>query len=316
MGLDKINFLAWSPLVYILSGVAAGGIFLLFYGIGQGIWKKRRRQAVFLQDQRETDLWSKIMEHKKIKGFKDYVEERTLYAGVKWSFKEFILYSLLLGISGGGIAIKYLNNLPAALPLGVGGLLISWLYVNFFVVRKEALLERQFIPMIQHFISEYSSLSNITAALTNILVKLDNPLKEEVTHLINDLNSGCNTEEAFFSFAERLNSQRAFRFAHILNLRVNKGIPINVMLFNLYMDMKTKVVKEKERNMESIGVRMESYMLYAAIPMMYLLASKINPKSHYLLTQTPEGKKMMLYIVTFLVVGIISTISISNNKIK
>lgn len=311
-----MNPLALSPLAYILYGAVVCGVFLLVYGIGQGILKKRRMQAVFLKDKEETDLWSKIIEHKKIKGFKDYIEERTNYAGVKWGFKEFILYSSILGAAGGGIAVNYLNNLSTAVPLGLGGLLIPWLYMSFFVVRKEALLERQFIPMIQHFISEYSSLANITAALNNTLVKLDNPLKEEVARLINDLNSGRSTEEAFFSFAEHLNSKWGFRFAHILNFRVNKGIPINVMLFNLYMDMKTKVVKEKERNMESIGVRMESYMLYLAIPAMYLLASKINPQSHYLLTQTPEGKKMMLYIVTLLVAGIISTIRISSNRIK
>jgi len=284
--------------------------------LGMAVRKKRRVREVFKEEDKQKEALRILYKNKKIKSCKRHIEDRAGFAGTNWSFPTFLTYSLITGAIGIIIALKYLKNPMAALPLAAALSLAPWLYLSYFIIKKEALLEQQLIPAIQYFISEYSSLPNIVSALNNILPRIEYPLEDELNRLILDLNSGKNQEDALFSFAERINSRWAYRLAHILNLRLQKGININAMLFNLYMDMKTKVVKDQERKSETAAVRAESLILYLCIPGVYYLATKISPQSHYLLTETPTGQKTMLLVVILVLCGVAATLKLGGSKTK
>lgn len=292
------------------------GIFIIIFSIGCMFQnKKGHLRAIFLNDNDKNDI-SSISEKNWLSRYKNYHDRRMSFIGLNWTLEKFVCYLIILGGAGAGICYKYLNNPLAALPMGLGFSFILYGYINYSVLKKQDLLEKQLIPAIQVFLSEFGSIPNIVSVLNNTLTKVDEPLKEEIDRLIREMNSGRGMEEALFCFAGRVGSGWAFRFAHILNLRINKGVNISPMLFNLYMDMKTKIVKEKERSMESIGVRLESYALYAFIPIMYFMAMRINPQTHYLLTQTVEGRKVMLYLTVLLLGGAFATIHLGTKKIR
>ncbi len=291
------------------------GVLLFICMVGQFVLK-RKHLLSFHEEETRTDAARAVLENNRVRSFQRYIEQKTSFSGVNWGVHSFLKYSILAGIIGGGIAFKYLNNLAAVIPLAVCAGLTPWAYITYFLIKKQNLMERQLAEAIQYFITEYGSLPNVVSALNNILPKIEYPLKMEIDYLIRDMNSGRSSEKALFSFAERVNNRWAYRLVHILNLRVNRGINISAMLFNIYLDMNTTLVKEKERGMEIIGVRLESYFLYLFIPVMYFLACRINPETHYILTQTPEGKKIMFGAVAFFLLGIITTIRTGNTKIK
>lgn len=292
------------------------GINLIIYSIGIVVIKKRRFIEVFKEEEKQKETFQILYKNKKVRSFKRYIEERASFAGTQWSFITFLTYSMIAGAIGVFIALKYLNNPMVIIPLAATFSLVPWLYMSFFIMKKEVLLEQQLIPAIQYFISEYSSLPNIISALSHVLPMIEYPLDDELNRLILDFNSGCNPEDALFSFAERINSRWAYRLAHILNLRLQKGININAMLFNLYMDMKTKLVKDRERKSETAAARTESIILYLCIPGVYFMATKISPESHYLLTATPMGQKAMFIVVVMVLFGIITTVKIGNSRTK
>lgn len=306
-----MNELGWG--IYAAWSV---GIVFMAYGLGTAYLNKRRFRKMFQEEEKSQDILFMLYKNKKIKSFKAYVEERASFAGTAWSFGSFLVYSLVTGSAGIWVALNYLHNPLAVLPLAAAFSFTPWLYLSFFIMRKEALLEQQLIPAIQFFISEYGSLPNIVSALHHILPLLDYPLQDELNRLILNLNSGRDHEEALFDFSRRINSRWAYRLSHILNLRINKGININAMLFNLYMDMKTKQVKDKERRSETAAARAESLILYLAIPVVYFMAAKISPQSHYLLTQTPLGQRAMLFVILLVLFGVITTVKIGGGKIK
>jgi Flp pilus assembly protein TadB len=289
------------------------GVILIVYNLGFTVYRRRRIREVFKEDQHKEVLYI-LYKNKKIRSFKEYIEERANFAGTRWRVETFLSYSLFGGIIGVVIAIKYLKNPMTIVPLFVASGLIPRLYLSYFILRKEALLEQQLIPAIQYFISEYSSLPNIISALSNILPMIEYPLEGEINRLIIEINSGRKPEKAFFSFAERINSRWAYRLAHILNLRMQKGINVNTMLFNLYMDMKTKVVKDRERRSETAAARAESLILYLCIPVVYFMATKISPESHYLLTQTSMGKKAMFAVIILVLFGLFTTFKLGISK--
>jgi len=302
----------FAALLYVTWSI---GVILFIYTGGQLVLA-RKHLSSFHERRIQTDLASVVLENKRVRSLQKYIEQKTSFSGVNWGFQSFMLYSLLTGVIGGVIALKYLNNMAAVLPLGVCAGLIPWTYVTYSIIKKQSLIERQLGETIQYFISEYGSLPNVVSALNSILPKIDKPIKTELDYLIRDMNSGISSEEALFSFAGRLNSRWAYRLVHILNLRMNKGINISAMLFNIYLDMNTAQIKEKERGMEIIGARLESYFLYLFIPGIYYLASKINPETHYILTRTGDGKRIMFVTVVIFLVGIMMTIRTGNTRIK
>ncbi|MCR4442774.1 MAG: hypothetical protein QHH10_10965 [Peptococcaceae bacterium] len=293
----------------------AVGVFLIVYTAGLSFLKKMRFRLVFQKD-KKTQKHLLLAGNPRVKRWKAYIEEHAGLAGLNWSFNRFMLYSLAACITGSYLAGKYLHNIYVVIPLGFGFSLLPGILLDFFINRKQRLLEKQLIAAVQHFISEYGTLPNIVSSLNNILPVIDYPLFEELDRLIRELNSGRSSEAALFSFAARINSRWAYRFAHILNLRINRGVDINAMLFNLYMDMKTRLVKEKERGMETIGVRMESYLMYLFIPVMYAFSAKINPEAHYLMTRTAGGRLMMFAAALLLVAGIFFNLRLGSSRIK
>lgn len=292
------------------------GITLIIYGLGIVFIKKRRFKEIFKEEDKQKEALQILYKNKKFRSFKRYIEDRASFAGTQWSFITFLTYSMAAGVIGAAIALKYLNNPMVIFPLAAAFSLAPWLYMSFFIMKKESLLEQQLIPAIQYFVSEYSSLPNIISALSHVLPMIEYPLDDELNKLILDFNSGRNPEEALFSFAERINSRWAYRLAHILNLRLQKGININAMLFNLYMDMKTKLVKDRERRSETAAARAESIVLYLCIPVVYFMATKISPESHYLLTATPMGQKAMFVVVLMVLFGIAATVKLGNSRTK
>lgn len=305
-----------NPVVVLFLSGWLLGLAAMVYGLQRLLSRRRRVRWAFLEEDGPRDWLQVLSRHRRVRSFREHIEERAGFAGTGWSCTAFLGYSLAAGALGFYAGFKYLNNPAAALPLAFGFGLAPWTYLTYLIVRKEILLERQLIPAIQYFVSEYGTLPNIVTALNSIVPRVDYPLQTEVERLVREINSGRRTEDALFAFARRLNSKWAFRFAHILNLRFGKGLQINTMLFNLYMDMKTQLVKEKERSMESVGVRVESYLLYLFIPVIYGLASRINPQAHLLLTQTTEGRQIVFLLVVMLLGGIVATIRLGSVRIK
>jgi Flp pilus assembly protein TadB len=301
----------------VLLGVWITGVFLFFYYLGlEGISRKQVRNRFQVEEKGSPKYWDIIHKYPCCERMLVQLEEQARFAGTRWGWKEFVFYSLIFAALGCAISFSYFNNWALLFPLGLGFGLIPWGYVNYFALRKQILLERQLVNALQLFISEYGSLSNIVTTLHSLVPRIEYPLREEIRRLVMDLDSGYNPEEAFFSFAKRVRSPWALKLAHILNLRIKWGIYINSLLFNLYLDMKTRLLKEKERRMETIGVKAEGYLLYGFIPLIYLLVGRINPQAHYLLTETPGGKKLMFFITVLLVGGLITTLRLGKNRIK
>lgn len=305
-----------NALGFSIFGTWIIGITIFIYGLGIRVIKKRRFKEIFKAEEKQKEIFWMLYKNKRIRSFKRYIEDRAGFAGIQWSFISFITYSLITGVIGAVIALKYLNNPMIILPLSAAFSFIPWLYLSYFIKKKEDLLEQQLIPAIQYFISEYNCLPNIISALSNILTMVEYPLDYELNRLILDFNSGRSPEDSLFAFAARINSRWAYRLAHILNLRLQKGININTMLFNLYMDMKTKVVKDSERRSETAAVRAESIMLYLCIPVVYFMATKISPDSHYILTETVMGQKAMFIVILMVLFGIVTTVKLGSSKTK
>ena len=237
-------------------------------------------------------------------------------AGINCPVNKFLAYTAVLGACGVFIGCIYLENIATVLPLALCFGLIPWAYISYFISKKQRLMAEQLSPAIQYFISEYGAVPHVVNALARTAGKIKYPLSEEVERLVMELNSGKDREKALFSFARRINNHWALRFAHLLNSKLSRGIDINPPLLNLLMDMKTRMVKEKERGMESAAIRIESYALYLFTPLMYFLGSKINPESHYLLTQTSQGKGVMFVIVILAAGGLLSLIRLNNSRVK
>lgn len=310
MGVDLLNWLR------IFLSIAWGvGLFLLIFSAGF-YWERRKRLHAFFKADKNPELWQILAGHKKVALSQEFLEEKIRLSGTGWNPKKLLLFSAVTGVSGVFTALSYLKNYWAALPLGVCGLLIPYTVLTFYISRRSKILTAQLGPMLQYFLSEYGTVSNISLALNNVRSRLDYPLKLEVECMLLEMNSGVRPEEAFFNFAHRVNSRWSYRFAHILSLRHNRGVQIQQMLFQMYMDLKAKQIQEGERKSETIGVKLESYFLYLCIPFIYFFVSKINPESHFLLTQMPEGRKIMFFIVLLLLAGIIATIRLSSNKIR
>lgn len=295
------------------------GLFILIYACGLYL-ERRRRVRFFLaaEDDRKSwlILYRNLYENKKVLSGKNFLEEKIRLSGIAWDVRKFAALSAAAGAGGIFAALVYLKNLWAAIPLGVCSFLVPYTVLTYYISRRETILTEQLGALLQYFVSEYGTISNITVAFHNILPKLNYPLKLEVERMLLEISSGSKPEDAFYSFAQRVNSRFSYQFAHILSLRCNRGLQIQQMLFRLYMDLKIKRIQEKERNTETIGVKLESYFLYLCIPLIYLFAGKINPESHYLLTRTPDGQKMMVIIVLLLLTGIVSTIRLSSNKVR
>lgn len=299
---------------YVIFFLWIMGLIAILYGGHQHL-KWRRRRRFFLQEEGKEVTKSRIP-HTWTEGMRKEIVTRVDYAGLKITFRLFIIISVLSASIGVLIGLFYFNNLSASLPLAGGLGLIPWVYLNYAALKKQLILEQQLLSAIQFFISQYNSLHNVTASLSIIKDRLENPLREEIALLLREMNSGISREKALFSFAQRINSHWAYRFAHIVNLCLIKGIPISGMLFSLYTDMKLNLIKEKERRMESMGVKAESYLLYLFIPVMYLLACKINPQAHLLLTQTPAGKRTTFVLFSMLLIGVITTIRLGKVKVR
>lgn len=292
------------------------GITTFIYGLGFARIIRSRFKDIVSDEKKQNKVLAILYNNKRVGNFKIFIEERAAFAGTKWSFATFIIYSAITGSIGVTVAIKLLHNLMALLPLTAAFSFLPWLYLSYFIAKKESLLEQQFIPAIQYFIAEYSTLPNIVSALSNIIPMLEYPLDDELNRMVLDFNSGRSPEAALFSFAKRINSHWAFRLAHIFNLRLQRGININSMLFNLYMDIKTKVVKDRERKSETAAARAESIILYLCIPIIYFIATKVSPESHYLMTETPMGQKAMLFVVFMVLFGVITAVKLGNGRIK
>jgi len=291
------------------------GVTSTVYSGGHMLWR-RRHLLSFRAEKTRIGKIELLLKNRHAHALKKAIEQKTRFTGINWSFRSFLFYSFFAGLGGAFIACRYLNNGAAVLPLAVCTGLAPWAYLNWLVTKKQNILEKQLREALQYFISEYGSLPHAVSALNNTMPKTAEPLRTELDYLIRDLNSGRSGEEALFSFAERLNSGWAYRFAHILNLRMNRGLNIGAMLFNLYLDMNITLVKEKERGMETIGVRLESCLLYLFIPVMYGLACRINPQTHIVLTQTAEGRKVMFAALLLFMTGIVATFRSSNIKIR
>lgn len=307
-----------SKLSFFIFGAWVLGAFLVIYNLGAIILHRRRVRAVFKNKREEATTHSYLLvsNSKHWRQFRAFVEDKNRIAGTNWSFRTFLVCTVILGLAGGILGLTYLANPAAALPLAVGFGLAPWLYISYFINKKQRLMADQLIPAIQYFVSEYGAIPNVGLALTNAAGKVSYPLSEELERLVMEINSGKDKEQALFSFARRVNSHWALRFAHLLNFKLSRGIDINPSLLALYMDIKTKRLKEKERSMESVGIRLENYALYLFVPVMYFLATKINPQSHYLLTQTPQGKRIVLLIVVLTVGGLFSLLKLNDNKVR
>lgn len=302
--------------LYLAWGAA---IFTIIYGLGQIIIRRRSIKERFLQPEKDEQIgqvYYRLLSRSEFHRFRDFIEEKAEFAGKDWTLRTYLIYSFIAASIGGGFAVVYLKNIAAAFPLGIVFWLTPLLYLNHTAARKQAMMEKQFLPAVQKFITEYGTINNITSVILSIEGQIASPLKDEFARLGRELNSGAPADKTFLSFARRLNNPWAYRFAHILNLRVTRGVEITPMLFSLLMDMKTNVIKEKERSMEMVGVKAETYAIYLAIPLMYSFTSKVNPNAHYLLTQTSEGKRAMFIVILILLIGFVSTLWLNDNKIK
>lgn len=309
-----MNHLA--AVVYTFFGFS---VFLVIYGVSGLFIRKKLLKDKFMvkgSELMDNDIYYRILSHPHLKKFRTLIEERAEFSGTKWSFGQYLAYSFLCCMIGVGIAVIYMNNILAAIPLGLVLFLTPLGYLNHFTVKKQRLMEKQFMPALQQFITEYGSTKNIISVLNNIEAKLDYPLQEEFSRLGRELNSGNPPDKTLLNFAKRLNNSWGYKFAHILNLRFTKGIEITPILFSMLMEMKTKTIQARQRSMEMVGVKAENLVLYLSIPVMYVFASKVNPKSHLLLTQTASGKKAMFVMLCILLAGIAGTIWINNNKIE
>lgn len=303
----------------MISALWGVSIFLIVYGIGQVISKKLLiREKFRWQEKRQpaNNTYYRLLKYRKIYSLKKKIEDWADFSGVYWSFTRYLIYTLLSYTIGAAGAIFYMNNIPAAIPLGIAVALIPLGYLNHLVTQKHRLLEKQFMPAVQLFITEYGTIKNITSVLNRIEGRLDFPMQEELARLGRELNSGNPPDQTLQKFAQRLKNPWGYKFAHILNLRYSKGVEITPLLFKLLMEMKTKVIQEKQRSMEMTGVRIENYLLYLSVPVMYVFASRVNPRSHYLLTQTASGKKTMLIMLIILLAGIAGTLWVNNNKVR
>jgi len=300
--------------------VMGAGIFMIYYAVAFYFWDKYQINKRFQKRSKIENIFQKEISNavsiSVIKRYKLQIEAAAEFVGFNWSFTQFISYTLACALIGIFVSIMYLNNVLVAVPLSLTAALIPWGTLMFFAGRKRNMIDNLLDPVIQLFISEYNSYNNIIVALNNIVPKIEGPLREEFSRLSRELNSGRNYIETLTDFALRLDNHWVYKFSHILSIRLTKGLEISEMLLSLLMEIKTRKVQIKQRKAEIIGVKAEHYLLYLATPLMYIFASRVNPKAHYLLTQTSQGKKLMFFIVVSLLISIAGTFWFSNQKIK
>lgn len=204
--------------------------------------------------------------------------------------------SLLCAILGVTFSL-YMNNLYILFPLVIVTFQVPSLILEIKLNTQLKKYDKQISFFLQRFITEYTTIGNVTNALIKVLDKLEKPLKPQIEILINELNSGIPPEKAFQSLSDRSSNKNLLIFSQLMIMHHSLGSNFVEEISKTIQNMRDESMMKEENSTELSMIRLANILLNLSIPFFYIAVKYLNPQDTLVFTNTSDGKKIILFVV-------------------
>lgn len=233
-----------------LSTVAAAGILYVFvYPLLSGEAKAEKRKAVFLAQsatrktvdkqvdanarrKQVTDSLKEIESRNKRK--KVSLEGKITQAGLSWSRRQFVIYSILIGIGSGITIWVFDQSLIIALGVAiVGGFGLPLWYLKFVTKRRVKKFIDGFPEAIDIIVRGIKAGLPLADCLRVIANEAQEPIRSEFRMIIEAQTMGLSVGEAVDRFILRMPISETSFFSIVINIQQKAGGNLSEALGNL-----------------------------------------------------------------------------------
>lgn len=297
--------------VVALSTIAAGGVgYALLYPLlsGQARAEKRRkefaapvagrvvdREAQARQKRGQIALSLKEIENRETARNKVSLETRLLQGGLRWSRRQFYIFSAIASAVVGVLLLIVTGNLLfLAVGLFVGGFGVPRWYLARAKTRRMKRFGEKFADALDVIVRGIKAGLPLNDCLRIVASESDEPIATEFRLIIESQALGVSLTEAVAKLYERMPSAESNFFGIVLSIQQKTGGNLAETLGNL-----SRVLRERRKMRDKIqAVSMEakaSAWIIGALPVtVALLVYLTTPKYIELLWLTHAGKVAMV----------------------
>lgn len=280
--------------VFVVGMIA---LFITNYFIEQSKYKDNLKKKQSGNLLRENIVKSKLEEYasRKVKYTKRYkIETMCLQAGFKLSYAEYMMIALASSVLMFFIALIALNNILVGFLFIFIGYLAPGQVILYIRNQRVAKMNSQIGPFIYMLTTRYGNTRNMKKAieLTVVEFKGEYPIYKELLELKAQLDLNTDTNESLKEFGRRTGNRFMLRFADYAKITTDVGTDqarknILTKAYEQYMeDYEAKRLLKKELN----GLRNDSYIGLAAIPLFGLYQAMTNDNYISFMTKTTMGQ--------------------------
>ncbi|HEX7064324.1 MAG TPA: type II secretion system F family protein [Bacillales bacterium] len=279
--------------------VAAVVVYLcIFYVLYVLIWEALPRQMIFQRvkgkgtTHREEPRW-----------FRGIAALRDA-SGLNVSFSQWLsltLFGIVLGLILGWVGLQ--NVIVGVLLAATFAALPTW-WMNYYAVQHREKVGEGLIPAFETFYSEYTITRNIPRAMEITASQAPEPAKDEFARMARAIYAGQDLPAVLKAFQSRMNNRWVRLFSALLMMREKKGSQIKASLLNMIKEQKRRQMENKKERSEMAQVRLVHLILMLSSIVLFLFNLVIRPASYTFFTASPNGRWVMVCIVSALLVSI------------
>ena len=318
-----------SLMLVVLSAISVGGMRYVFvYPLLSGETKAEKRKAVFMAQREPRKILEKQVDanarrkqitdslkeietrskHKKVS-----LEGRIAQAGLTWSRRQFVIYSILTG-AGFGIAILLLGNNPV---LAFGGAIIGGLgpprwFLQFAAKRRLKKFIDGFPAAIDIIVRGIKAGLPLADCLRIIASEAEEPIRSEFRMIIEAQTMGLSVAEAVDRLIMRIPISETSFFSIVINIQQKAGGNLSEALGNL-----SGVLRDRKKMKGKISALSSEAKASAAIigALPFIVGGLVyvtSPAYMRLLWTTTTGQLVMAVCAIWMAIGIF----VMNNMIN
>lgn len=314
----------WVVLLSVLIGLASGTLVVLGGAAllermrltSAWVLRKRLSHAFGPADSAESGGEARILRVvderrdmlERLRGINRMLEELegdAQRAGLRWTTTELVRYLVLGAVVGGVIAM--LAGFPWWFTLFTTalGTLTPVLLISVFRRRRERQIETQMPEALDMLISALRAGLSLQAGLQFVGHEVPAPVGPEFGRVYDEQRLGVDMRQALLGFQERLGTVDARMVVLALLIQRETGGNLVEVLSNI-----ASVIRERIKFRDHVAVltaesKVSAYML-SLLPVLLFLGVRVStPEYTAALTDTPNGRLLLLYGVVSLTVGVL-----------
>jgi len=315
-----ININTDTLLLIILAAVATGGLLYVFaYPLLSGEAKAEKRKAALMAPNATRKIVDKQADanarRKQIadslkelearnKKQKVPLESRLTQAGLNWSNRQFIVYSILMGLGLGTVFFILDQSIPIALCVAVvGGVGMPLWFLKFRTKRRLKQFVESFPEAIDIIVRGIKAGLPLADCLRVIANEAPEPIRSEFRQIIESQAMGLSVGEAVDRLVMRVPTPETSFFAIVINIQQKAGGNLSEALSNL-----SGVLRDRKKMQDKIQALSSeakaSASIIGALPFVVgVLVYLTSPSYMRLLWTTTTGQITMAACAIWMAIG-------------